>query len=402
MRVGSPAILAQAVNSLSNLLVAIFVARTLGPSAFGQFALLFALITTATAIQTAWVGDTLTVLDRGQVSIRRGINVSQLAITSISGLAAFGVAFSLLSLSALGSLAFAALVAAWLLEEYGRRVFMARLEFYKQAANDGLYLAVSLLLLSIMAALNTITLTTVLLCMAAAAFAAFVAAAFVLPSHERLGLRGIDGAGLAEVTRFGFWRGMQAGAGTMSNAVVRWLVISLASAPTLGNIEAARLLIAPLFTLFAASTNLMLPVFNRLAHGSLLEARRAMNVAALALLGTATVYGALVLVAPSVAVHVLVGSRFHPGRVLIVGWLAVASIVGLSNPSGTMAVVTQRSASVFWRRICGSMLGLVAAVVALRMAQPSWIPLCLALGAALSGVLVWRLAGNWLNGVRAE
>jgi O-antigen/teichoic acid export membrane protein len=382
---------AQSVNSLSNLMVAIVVARTLGPSGLGHFALLFTLLLTLLALQSAWVGDSLTVLDRLEPRIRRGIANSQWIHMLVGMLVGGFLAYDFGGIGVVGTVVFAAMVGTWELEEYGRRMFMARLEFWKQAANDGSYLVITAACLIACAALATITLTAILCCMTIGAFGAFLLGVIWLPPEERLHRPSLTTTGLHEVSRYGFWRGAQSGSGYASQVIVRTLVIGLASATVLGQIEAARLVVAPLFTFAGALTNVTLASFAR----SVKAKRPVSSLIGVTIIGCGAicvVYGAFVFAVPGFLTHFLVGARFHTDTTALAGWLLVAMAVALSTPFTSLALVIARSSAVFRLRLIGSLVEVVLTVAVLAALRPSLMPACLAAGTALSGVLVWRLA----------
>jgi len=370
-------------------MVSIVVARLLGPSALGRFALLFTILLTLVALQTAWVGDSLTVLDRKQPSIRQGIATSQwmhvLVGMLVGGLAARYIG----GVSSVGAIIFAFLVAAWELEEYGRRMFMARLEFWRQAANDSSYLVITAVCLVGWATLATMSLSAILCCMTVGALGAFLLGVAWLPSEERL--TGPSRTGFMEVSRYGFWRGAQSGSGYLSQVVVRSLVIGLSSAATMGQIEAARLVVSPLTTLVAALSNVTLASFARSAKAK----RPVSSLIGVVIIGCGAVcliYGAFVLAFPGFLTHLLAGPRFNPDMTALIGWLLVALVLALSTPFSTLAVVLVRSSTVFRIRLVGSVFEISLTVAVLLVSLPSLMPTCLSIGAAISGIMLWRVA----------
>lgn len=388
-RRGAVAMFAQTINSLSNLMVSIVVARLLGPSALGRFALLFTILLTLVALQTAWVGDSLTVLDRGRSSIRQGIATSQWMHVFMGMLVGGLAARYIGGVNSADAFIFALLVAAWELEEYGRRMFMARFEFWKQAANDGSYLVITAVCLLAWGTLTTMSLSAILCCMTIGALGAFLLGIAWLPAEERL--IGPSRTGFFEVSRYGFWRGAQSGSGYLSQVVVRSLVIGLSSAATMGQIEAARLVVSPLTTLVAALSNVTLASFARSAKAK----RPVSSLVGVVILGCGAVcliYGAFVLALPGFLTHLLGGARFSPDMTALIGWLLVALVLAVSTPFSTLAVVLVRSSTVFRIRLIGSAFEISLTVAVLLVALPSLMPTCLSIGAAVSGIMLWRVA----------
>jgi O-antigen/teichoic acid export membrane protein len=366
------------------------VARFLGASALGTYAVLFSTLLLVVALQTSWVGDSLTVLDRRVPSVRSGLECWQLIFTL--GGAVIGAAFAAgaTKLGASGVFAFSVLVAAWQLEEYGRRLFMARLEFSRLAANDGTYLVAVLLPLMALRVWGNVTLTGVLWSMAFAAAVAFLAGVLVLPPDERLHLAVADRSQLASVASFGFWRSAQAGMGAASGLTVRVLVAGLGSAAVLGNIEAARLLVAPLFVLLAASSNLLLPLFVELRGSDGSDTAAAMRAATLLLGALSLLYGAIVVAFPRILLPIVAGTRFAVDRVAIGGWVLLALVLAVVAPCITVALANGGSALVFRLKLLGTVGATALGAAAAGIGQPSLVPATLAAGAAISGWAVWR------------
>ena len=372
-------------------MAAIFIARVLGPAEFGYFSFLIAVLLIMVGIQTSWVGDALTALDRSHADIRRGLHVTQLALTAGGAVVGIGLALLTTRVSPATAFAYGLLVAAWQLEEYGRRIFMARLEFLRQALNDAVYLVSVLAGLSLInIALHRGGLGLDMLAMAVSSLFAFATSQLVVAPHERLSLRDLRGPGLSRVAAFGSWRAAQVGAGNITQAAIRWLVIWLASAAVMGNLQAALLVFSPMFTFLQAIGNLMFPAFaiqRRVSSENLRQWARA-TCALLAL--TAAIYAAIVLAIPSFVVHLVAGPGYAPNRVALLGWALVAVSVAFGNTYGSVALVLKRPAMVFWYRTAGSMIGLVATVAALRLGTPSLVPLASAAGASLSALLIWH------------
>jgi len=395
LRRGVGATAAQGFYSLSNLVVGITVARSLGAAALGHFAFLFTLLTAFVAVQTAWVGDSLTVLDRNDPTVRRGLATTQWANCLVGALAGGSIAYLAGGVGVLSAVVFATLVAAWELEEFGRRTFMARLEFWKQAANDGSYLVLVAVALLAYQQLFGLTLAGTLVCMSAASLAAFVLGAAALPSEERLGLPRFSVAGLRDVARFGAWRGAQGAAGYASQVAVRSLVIVLASAAAMGQLEAARLVVAPLFTITAAAASLTLAGFARSGAGRTDRSAsnvRLLHVALSGLVAFSALYGAVILAFPGFFVHLLAGNGFEPKRLVLAGWLLLATSIAIATPLSSLALVRGRVAGVFWSRLGGSAAGLGIAAAVLVASRPSLVPLALGVSAVGGTLLIWRLA----------
>ena len=362
--------------------------RSTRNAALGRFSLLFSALLIVVALQTSWVGDSLVVLDRADAGIKRGIDTAQWVFTAAGGIA--GGLVALASGSSTGeALSFALLTTMWLLEEYGRRAFMARLDFLGLAKNDGTYLLVAASAIAAVKIWGTPTLTSIFLCMAAAAATAFVAGSLALPRHERLRWARSDRSDFVAVAKFGAWRSAQSGLGMVGGFIVRVVVVAMGSTNLLGELELGRLVVAPLFTLVAASSNALLPLFSQNRHD---DARMA-QLSRVTLVGIGSVtfaYGALVLSLTGTFVQLVGGSDARTGRLVIAGWLLQALIVGVTTPVFASALVRGSSSLVFWTKGAGVLVSTAGAWIAMLVVRPSLVPISLGVGLAVGAGLLIR------------
>jgi len=379
-------LIAQIVSSLGTLVLSTIVARHLGLAEFGRFTLLLAVLMTVVSLQTSWVGDALTVLDRSSAATRRGIDTTQWLFFVLGSVLGFGV----VPIGGVGwrtSGALVLLIAAWQMEEYGRRALMARLEFGALAVNDAIYLVVAVTSMIGVNAAGLLTLSSVLYCMFSGACAAFVAAMFVLPPQDRLTIGPLSFADARVVARFGMWRSAQSGLGVFSALIIRVIVASMGSVAVLGVIEIGRLIAAPVFTLVAASSNALLPILVRARDDSMQGAwiSRFVSIA----LATAIVgYGAIALLFIDGAGRAVAGSDVPITRVLLLGWLLQALVIGVTNPMFFRLVVVGRTQLVFWTKAVGAIVAIVFAWWTMECLDPDLIPLSLAVGATVSAILL--------------
>ena len=152
------------------------------------------------------------------------------------------------------------------MREFVRRILMARLEFVRQAANDVLNLVLTVGALSWVAADGEIALKTILAVMSLAAFLAFLVGHTLLRENDRLLKPRLTAMGLRKVTTYGFWRGARAAWGSPRRSPLERLSSGRPGAATMGQLEAARLVVAPLFTLVAAMANVLLAWFANTAR----------------------------------------------------------------------------------------------------------------------------------------
>jgi hypothetical protein len=161
------------------------------------------------------------------------------------------------------AIVYALMIVGWLVEETGRRVLIARLEFWKLVANDGTYMATTLVALGAVLVASRLTLLSLLACMAFGALCAIALALVQLPRGEFTELAPGPDRG-ARVARFAVWRSMQATLRPAELLVARVLVLQLVSLTAVGLVEAGRLVVAPIQTVLNGAAAFLLSTG---AHG---------------------------------------------------------------------------------------------------------------------------------------
>jgi len=138
------AVSSQFVTAGGSLVLHVLAARNLDAAGYGAFAIITATLVAINAVHSGWVGDSLTVLDRFDPSVRGALQFSQLMGTGVAFAAAAAIVLALDLVHAGGAVLFAVMVALWMTEELGRRLFMARREFWLLAVNDACYVTAAL------------------------------------------------------------------------------------------------------------------------------------------------------------------------------------------------------------------------------------------------------------------
>src|SRR3954452_23370569 len=119
------AIVDQAVVAVTSLVLMILVRRQISSASLGYYAILINALALITALQTAWVGDSLTVLDRFDLRLRRGLVASILMFSAVA-LVVGSLMAKPAHEGAGGMVLFGVMVTFWCFEETGRRLYMAR------------------------------------------------------------------------------------------------------------------------------------------------------------------------------------------------------------------------------------------------------------------------------------
>src|SRR3954451_24914502 len=110
------AIVDQAVVAVTSLVLMILVRHQLGSAALGDYAILINALALLTALETAWVGDSLTVLDRFDHRLRRGL-VASLMVFAVASIIVGALMAGPANQSSGGMVLFGIMVMLWVFEE---------------------------------------------------------------------------------------------------------------------------------------------------------------------------------------------------------------------------------------------------------------------------------------------
>lgn len=384
------AVLSTAIAAGTSLVLQLVAARELGATGLGRFSLLTSLLITAATVQSGWIGDSLTVLDRFAPATRAALVRSQQVAVAL-GLVLGAAGVVLLRVTGPGvALVFGAALALWLLEDTGRRVLMARREFWKAVVNDATYAVVALGTLGISLLVDrTPSLGTLVWSMAIGAGAACVAAAVQLPRHERAAPAAGTPVDMAGLAGFGLWRAAQIGLRPGAQFLMRVVVAGTLSSAALGRLEAGRLLLAPVHVVINGAGLLLLPTYtDRLRRGtfSLPGVRKAM----LLLAGLALAVGAVALLAARWLGPLVTGGAFEVPRLAILSWTLLVAAFGAGIPAGSALVAAEQARQTFLVRAADAAIGLVCATGAVALGVPELAPAGLAVGATVGALWLLR------------
>jgi O-antigen/teichoic acid export membrane protein len=381
---------AESTAAATSMAVQVAAAHTLGAARYGTFTILLGTIVLLVALHGGWVGDSRMVLDRSDPVLRGALRASSLALAMGGGVLAAGGALLLGLLDVGGASLFLVLCVLWVLEDGGRRLFMARLEFWGCVANDVVYGVVALAaLVALGAAPGRLGLDGFLAAMALGAAAAVVAARIQLPREEWAG-GPVTAAGLRRVAGFGAWRAAQSGIRPLATVLLRTFVRALTSAAALGRLEAARLALAPMLIVTNGIGNFLLPHYARRHRAAAGDVSPLLGPAA-GLVAAVLAYTALATALAPQLSTLITGEEGSLERVAVAGWGVFAAAFALGIPAGTLVLARGRSSVVFRLRAIDSAVGLTIAVALVGIAA-SLAPYGLAVGALLGAALLWGRA----------
>ncbi|WP_146065650.1 hypothetical protein [Arthrobacter pityocampae] len=379
--------IAPCTQAAGSLLLILLASRTLDLAGLGRLSLLYGFFVLASGLVSGFVGDSLTVLDRGARPIRGALqawflilagSVSVLMTVSSHLIGASGIAQALI----LGSAGF-----AFVSEEIVRRLLMIDLRFGRVVLVDlAMILGTGLALLA--AAGDGLHLADYVLAILVGQVTGALAGVFLLPRSARYVVT-MRGSALRQVAGFGVWRAAQQGLRPAVLAGVRFIVILFVGLAAAGELEVARVYAAPALLLVGGFSSFLFSSYARDPSKPLQElVRRAdravVALAAFTLLGSVAALLLLPVVGPMV-------TGLMPDPTAVAGWLCLTLGIGASIPYGSLAAVRGRASTVFGVRLTESLLSLALAAGVVALTDSFVLaPMCAACG-SLIGALVLRL-----------
>jgi O-antigen/teichoic acid export membrane protein len=390
--VASPAVaaaLAQLAQAAGSFMLQVVAAHALGARGLGVVSLCLGTMILATAVTSGLVGDSLTVLDRQEPSVRAALQgLTLLMVAGGSTLAAVALYLTGV-LDGPQALAFALATAAFQLEEVLRRVLMAAVRFWTLLVVDGAAVASTLVALAVLALTGSIEVGSFLVAIAVGQSVGIVVAALVLPVSERRLVPFVAPA-FRRVLAFGGWRGAQVALTPLGLTASRLVVLSATGAVALGELEGARVLGAPALLVVQGLGSYLLSTYARDRKVALVDLRRRARRASVAMATTAVLVGAAVALLAPVLAPVVLGRSIHVEVVTVIGWAVFAAATATMQPFTSLAVARGHQRAVLLIRCLDVAVGVGMLAVALGLlATPaSLTPFILALGPVLGGVLV--------------
>ena len=366
-------------------------ARALGAAGYGKYAVLYSILVVMTAIHTSLVGDSLTVFDRFDRRIRSALWICFLLSIMGGVVFALGASTVMTGVSIEAVVLFVAVTVLWLANETGRRIFAARMEFWRLAINDIAWYVATLASIAILAWQGiTISLASILGAMCIGLMLAIILARVRLPRREyAFGSR--REAAMTEVFGFAGWRSVQAGLRPLTLFLARLLILVQAGPAVLGGIEAARLLMAPGITIINGSGWFLLGDFAIAQRtGQPVRTRRALRATGV-LVAVTSVLGVISVASVTWLEPLLTADSFAVSRTALVGWAIYTVCFACTMPMGNLAAARRQSRLVFAIRGIETIIGLLAltALLAIAAELAPLAPYCLGAGGIASAAVLW-------------
>lgn len=379
---------AQFSQAVGSFVVQLIAARTLGLDEFGVFALLIGAIVVATGLMTGFVGDSLTVLDRTDPRIRSALQVWCVTIALIT-LVVGGVAAGLTGVGSRSlALLFGLTMALWVLEDTARRLLMATMRFWSVVAVDLVHASTAIGWLWLAWVRNgRLGLADFMVALLIGQSVALVVG-LARASREERRVTSWRGAALGTVARFGVWRGVQQGIRPSTLTAARALVAVAAGSAAVGQLEAARVYMAPALLFVQGIGSFLLAVYAADRDSPIARALHKADRAVIALLGTSLAMGIVATVFVGRLGPLVSGDDYTIDPVATAGWAVFAASVAAGMPYASLAAVRGRQAIVVALRLVDALtsIGAVAAVLWLLDLSPAVVPFAVAAGAFLGAV----------------
>jgi O-antigen/teichoic acid export membrane protein len=383
------AIGAQLAQALASLVLSIAAARSLGADGLGVFGLLSGGITLVTALSTGLVGDSLTVLDRGAPKVRSGLQIVGLGVAALAGIASTVVCAVTGLLSWPVAVAFGVASAAFMIEDYLRRLLMATLKFWSVLIVDLSALAVTIAWLVGADLIGTLSMMQIVLAILASQIIGFVVAAFLLPSAERHFARFKRGE-IVSVLRFGSWRSAQQVVRPGMLTLMRILVVVAVSTVAYGELEAARVYTAPTLLMVNGIGSFLFATYAAERHHGLSPLVKRADRGAVSMFVAVLFAGVVAVVLLPYFGKIVSGGKFDISALAVFGWVLYSATAAVLMPYGSLAAVSGMHVKVFNFRLLEAAISLASVGVVLFVfhASASWTPFAMALGPIVLGLVI--------------
>lgn len=377
---------AQGSQALASFGLQVLAVRTLGLDGLGQFAIMYGVVLLVTAIVSGFIGDTLTVQDRHDPSIRFTLQLWCLGLGLGSGLCAAVMAMASGLLAPSGAWIFGGAITVFVLEDTIRRLLMAHLLFWKIVVVDLAGLLGALAALGAEAAGGPLGLSSFFAAIIWGQSAALIIGAALLPKDDRyliLAARKLSPA----VARYGIWRSLQQAVRPTLLTAVRVSVTLLAGLAATGELEVARIYVAPIMLMVSGASSYLFAAFARQSAVPMTELLRRAD-RGVAVLTVVAVGAGVVALASLPTVGRLVAGQ-QPEVAAVLGWIAYATSVAAVTPYGALAAVRGKQAGVLGLRVADSLFSLLlaGAFVAVTTGY-TMVPALMAVGSLLGGPLI--------------
>ncbi len=378
---------AQSSQAVGTFLMLTIAARTLDLDGLGKLAALYGVLVLCAALASGFVGDSLTVLDRGSRPVRAGLEVWLVILGGGSALVVPMISLITGFTSPLESLLLGILTATFITAEIMRRLLIANLLFTRTMVSDALALMLgvgTLILWS--AAGGQLNLAAFLLGFGLGRLSAALCSIVLSPATERF-LVPLRHADWRAVASYGSWRSAQTTLRPALMTGIRLSLILIVALAAAGQLEIARIYAAPAMLCVGGMSSYLFASFARTKKAPMTAMLAQADRGVMVLLLLTLTITVLALAALPFAGPLLTGS--NPDLVAVLGWLAYAASTAAVTPYGALAAVRARPRRVFAIRLLDTTVSLAAVVVVLQLTGAfALAPLVAAVGSAAGGIAI--------------
>lgn len=356
----------QLVQALGSFVLQAIAARVLGLDGLAVFSTSLGVMILGAGVATGLVGDSLTVLDRDDVSIRSSLLAWSLVVAGAGAAAALAVSVVGgrldLQIDAGAAAWFAIAAALFLLEEVGRRLLMAVMRFWSVVVVDLVALVVSVTTIVVVGLAGRVTLGSFLAAVALGQAAALVAVAALVPAGERR-LAPLRRPARGEVWAYGRWRAVQQLLRPATITSLRLVGIAVAGATAYGRVEAARLVVAPAIHVIGGVANFLFAGYARNQDQPLATQLAATDRQVVRLGGLVAGVGTLAVIGEPVWSSIVVGVGDELSALALLAWTAYAAATSASTPYGALAAARGVQRTVTGIRLAEAIVSIVGVAV---------------------------------------
>lgn len=188
---------------------------------------------------------------------------------------------------------------------------------------------------------------------------------------------------------YGTWRAVQQFVRPTALNAARWLVLVAAGTAAVGQLEVARVFVAPAMLLVQGLGSYLFASYAADRDLGVAQLRRRADRAAAAMVGGAVVVGAAAAVSVPVLGHLLSAGAFEVSPLAALGWACYAASCAAVMPYGSLAAVRGRQLAVLVVRLVDAAVSLLLVAFFLLVVgvDPALVPWLLSVGSFVGGVL---------------
>ena len=189
---------------------------------------------------------------------------------------------------------------------------------------------------------------------------------------------------------YGSWRAAQQAVRPATLAATRSVAILAVGAVIFGQLEAARVYVAPALLMINGVAVFLFSSYASERGRTRRELLRRADLSAVALSVTALLLGLAAVAVLPLAGTIITADAFDLDGVAVIGWVAYAASTALLTPYGGLAAVSGAHRQVLLVRIVESIASLLAVCAALFLLglSVSWVPYALSPGTLASGLII--------------